>query len=231
MQLILNKFFNKGKNKIPKREKDFDHPLLKILKPCDVIVKRFSGEKDFMGSIIAHYTSSPYSHAEIHLYDGIVVSAEATGVLYVDSLKRKNAKIDIFRYLKLTREERLIITAKAHQSVFKPYHYANLLYYPFMTDKQAAKWSKNEAYICSENVAWCYKEAGIDLVPESPEAAEDPSDLANSKVLKYFGTYDVETGKIISMEAKNKLLVDQKYNKHAKKVSAIIKFLSELDKK
>lgn len=213
---------------IPIREQPIENELLWALQRADLLVYRFGGEKDFLGGTIAHFTNSPYSHSEVHLYDGYTVSASAIGVIYRDIFSEPS-RVDIFRYTSLTREQRLIIEAKAQQSVFRPYHYLNLIAFPFISDAKAAEWSKNHAYICSEVCGWCYKEAGIDYVPTTWEAAEAPADIANSPVLTYFGTYDTETGKNVSIGARGKCFEDEQYSKASVNVSNILKAFSKKD--
>jgi hypothetical protein len=83
------------------------------------------------------------------------------------------------------------VIEKAFQSLAKPYDYFLLFAFPFFTDKMATGRATNGAFICSENVAWCYHEAGIDLTGKgTPTAMEAPADIAASKKLNWLGFYD-----------------------------------------
>ena len=112
--------------------------------------------------------------------------------------------IDIMR-LKggLSREQRGIVLEKAYQSLAKPYEYLGLIGFPFGSEKAAARRSANQAYICSEVTAWCYKEAGIDLIKNKPEAIEAPADLAKSDQLQCLGAW--RGGKPFATAEHNKL--------------------------
>lgn len=183
-----------NKWKPPKRnfELDPDLDLTKELKPCDIFLYRL-GKGNFLGGVISHMTSSPYTHAEIHMHEGYSISAAAVGMTYYDTY-RGNVKgsnvVDVFKLNReLTREERLIIEAKASQSLLKPYDYINLIGFHFLSGKLAAKKAGNDAYICSEHVAWVYKNAGIDLIVAKPESIEAPADIGMSGVLNYVGTF------------------------------------------
>ena len=216
-------------NKIPFRKELIQCSLLSELQPCDIILYRFKGKKDFMGGAIAHFTNSPYSHAEIHLYDGYTVSAESIGVIYKDILAQRS-KIDVFRFnAELTREQKHIILSKAHQSVFKPYHFINLFWFPFVSNKKAAEWSKNNAFMCSEVVSWCYREAGIDLNPDQPEAIEAPADLGMCDLLDYVGTYYVPKGRLYDVAMSNLRFSDENVGRVSYIVGELMKAFSKRD--
>ncbi len=196
IQNVLNIIVPKDRAKMTPPSRDFEVPecdLVKDLKPGDIVLCRFAGPKDFTGGVITHITSSPYSHAEIHIKDGYDISAGSHGVGFIDLLKRnlvKKHNIDIFRVPGgLSRQKRLIIEAKAYQTVLMPYDYFNLVGFPYFKNKEAVAKSGNEAYICSEHVAWCYYNANIDLIKDRPESIEAPADLGRSDQLEYIGTY------------------------------------------
>ena len=196
VQEVLNIVLPKDKAKMAPPLRDFEVPecdLMRDLKSGDIILYRFGGPGDFTGGVITHITSSPYSHAELHIKDGYDISAGSHGVGFVDLLKENVAgkyNVDIFRVPGgLSRQKRLIIEAKAYQTVLMPYDYFNLAGFPYLKDEKAVARSGNEAYICSEHVAWCYYNANIDLIKNKPEAIEAPADLGRSDQLEYIGTY------------------------------------------
>ena len=156
-----NPFKRKCKLRVERNEYH-NNKLTAFLQKGDIILYR--GEyKSFTSALIMEFTCSPYSHAEIYVGDGWSVSAERYGISLEDHCNTEF--IDIMRLGGgLSREQRGIVLEKAYQSLAKPYAYLGLLGFPFGSEKAAARRSANEAYICSEVTAWCYKEAGIDLI-------------------------------------------------------------------
>jgi hypothetical protein len=242
IQGFLRQFGNKVTHVPPKRkfEVDYDSDYMKALQEGDIILYRFGGPRDFTGGVISHMTSSPYSHAEIHIKDGYDISAGALGVTFVDGyshnvngkkpvvgMKRLYPKMDIFRVKGgLTREQRLIIEAKAYQSLLLPYDYASLFFFPFIRPKSVARRAGNEAYMCSEITAWCYENAGIDLIKDSPAAIEAPGDLGRSDMVEYVGTF--WRGQKLDGNYANEFL-DEDHSLFSKLVSKLIGLFSKRD--
>ena len=164
-----------------------DNEVTAFLEKGDVLLYR--GEyASFTSALIMEFTRSPYSHVEVYMGDGWTVSAEAYGLTFQDHCN--TAFIDIMRLKSgLTRQQRGIVMESAYRSLAKPYEYLGLIGFPFGGEKAAVRRSSNEAYICSEVVAWCYKEAGIDLVEDRPEAIEAPADIAHSDLLQWLGSW------------------------------------------
>lgn len=242
IQQLLNWLGPEGKVSDKPLERKFDVPdcdLVRDVQPGDIIVYRFGSKDDFTGGIISHMTSSPYSHAELHIKDGHDISATSHGIGFVDlfqnNIKGKKAviggiqpfNVDVFR-LKggLSREQRLIIEAKAFESLLMPYDYINLAWFNYFTPEGAAKRAGNEAYICSEHVAWAYNNAGIDLIKDRPESIEAPADIGRSDVLEYIGTY-VE-GVKLQDDLRNKFL-DEEYSNLQKLISTFMGLFSKKD--
>jgi uncharacterized protein YycO len=168
-------------------KKRYKNDLTKNLLKGDIILHRASSK--FIGSLISDFTKSPYSHAEIYIGDGWCVSAEAKGITFSDNLNK--TFVDVMRLKgNLTREQRGIVLEKAYQSLAKPYDYLFIVGFPFIGPKSAARRAGDVAYICSELTAWCYKEAGIDLIPGLPEDIEAPADIANSDKLDWIGAWN-----------------------------------------
>lgn len=191
----MNPFFRRVKTKM---SKVYDNELTKSLEKGDVIVHR-AMPAILLSNVISEFTSSPYCHAEVYIRYGWSISAEAYGMTFSDKMNK--TMVDVFQYKgELTDYQRSVISEKAHQSMASPYEYGLLISIPWITRKRAIKRAANSAYICSENVAWCYKEAGIDLVPGTPESIEGPIDLAYSKELEYKGTYN--NGKFLGDDKK-----------------------------
>lgn len=197
IQFLVNLFDKRYRPNVGPPDRNYnyslDHSFLQMLQPGDIILYRLSGPKDFPGSVISHMTSSPYNHIEVHVFDGYDISAGTGGVTFID-LYRANVlgslKVDVLRLKDgLSREQRLIILSKMFQSLLKPYDYIKLIGFPFLKDKVALRRAGNDAYICSELVAWAYKNAGIDLIKGRPESIEAPVDISRSNVLEYVGTF------------------------------------------
>lgn len=202
---------------------DTDSDLVKNLQPCDIVLYRFTGKKDLTGGVISYITSSPYSHAEIHMFDGYDVSAGAHGVTFTDIYWGNLVHgyvVDVLRLNReMTREERLIIQAKAYQAIHQPYDYTNLIFFPFMGAKAAAQKAGNDAYMCSELTAWAYNNAGIDLIKGKPESIEAPCDIGRSAILNYVGTF--MGGKKISGDFRNQF-IGEEYSFAAKMIAKLM---------
>lgn len=189
-------YFITGEKRItvpPVRNKEVPNcDLKKDLMTGDIVLYRFSKKDKFLEKAIAYMTSSPYTHAEIYLNDFYTVSSEPVGITYVDIEESSFSKVrpvDIFRIKGgLTREQRLIIESKIYKTLLRPYDYVKLLTFAFRK-KDIVRKAGNESYICSEYVAWCYKNAGLDLIKATPESIESPADLGKSDILEYVGTY------------------------------------------
>jgi len=220
LNATLSAMMEKCNKVFPKRNSIVKNDLTETLKPMDVILYRWGGKKDFIGGVLSYFTSSPYSHTGLHLKNSYSIEALSCGVGYRDISKYKGT-IDVFRPLSLTREMRLIMFAKAAQSILEPYDYINLVFFPFMSVKEAVKFSGNHAFICSELISWIYKEAGVDLVKDRPEAIEAPADLGHSPFLNYIGSF--RNTKRMKENFANKTI--------DKKVSELSKFVANFLKK
>lgn len=191
IQSVVEFFGNKVHEKPPKRIFDPSSDLYSDLEKGDVVLVRTSDA--FYSGVISEFTKSPYSHSQIHIKDGYAISAEPNGVGFVDMLEdnfKGNKDVDVFRFKGgLSRDQRLIIESKAYKTILMPYDYEHLVRFPFLSKKAIAKYAGNKAFICSEHVAWCYDNAGIDLVEGRPETIEAPGDIGRSDKLEYVGTY------------------------------------------
>lgn len=242
IQQFLNWIGPEGKVSDKPIKRNFEVPdcdLAKDVKPGDIVLYRFGGKDDFTGGIISHMTSSPYSHAEIHIKEGHNVSATSHGIGFVDlfrnNIKGKKAviggiqpfNVDVFR-LKgdLTRDQRLIIESKVYKSLLMPYDYINLAWFNYLTESGAAKRAGNDSYICSEHVAWAYSNAGIDLIKDRPESIEAPADIGRSDTLEYIGTY-VE-GRKLKDDFRNRFM-DEENSNLQKLISTFIGLFTKKD--
>jgi hypothetical protein len=151
------------------------------LEPADIVLHRAGG--DFLGGLISAFTSSPYSHAELYAGDGWSISAEAKGISYVTCDRGGAAFLDVVRLRGgLSDAQRLAILASATATLRFPYEYALLFGFPFLSRRAVLRRARNDAFICAEHVAWCYRQAGIVLVPGRPESIITAADLAADTV-------------------------------------------------
>jgi hypothetical protein len=166
-----------------------DDGLTRALQPGDIILYRAHG-RQLLGNLITTFTDSPYSHAEVYVGEGW--SVDASGIGLTLSKGMHNDLVDVFRLRGgLGAEQRRIIVGKAFQSLARPYDYFLLFGFPFFTSAMAARRAANAAFICSENVAWCYAEAGLDLSGRgAPTAMEAPADIGCSRLLEWEGFWD-----------------------------------------
>ena len=235
IQGVLGFFSPKTKASKEPKKRSFEiegWDLKRDLLPGDIVLYRFGGKKDFAGGIISHMTSSPYSHCEVHIENGHDISAGSAGVGFEDlfALNIKNKKtytVDVLRLKDgLSRERRITILEKCFKTLLLPYDYANLAGFHFFSKKAAIKRSGNEAYICSEHVAWSYKNAGVDLIADRPEAIEAPADIGHSDVLDYIGTY--RKGTRIDKDLRNEF-IDEEQGVLSKLVAKFMNLFSMKD--
>jgi hypothetical protein len=163
-------------------------PLTEVLLPGDIILYRAWGYQ-IMGGLITDFTKSPYSHAEIYTGDGWSIEAGARGVSFNNAFHTNI--VDILRWKSgLSNDQRRVIIGKAYQSLAKPYEYLLLLGFPFISRKAAIQRAANQAFVCSEIVAWCYGEAGLKVCENmKPTSVRAPADFGLSKNFEWIGFY------------------------------------------
>ncbi len=171
-----------------------DTDMTRAVRKGDVLVHRIMQKGDgisrLVNNLIALFTSSAYFHVEIYVGAGWSVTAGKHGVHFSDSIVRRS-NFDALRLKSgLTDEERDRIVFYAYKQVGKPYDYFATLLMPFASQKGLVRRSANEAWMCSELTAWCYRRASIDLVPNFElGAAIAPMDIACADELEYVGSW------------------------------------------
>jgi hypothetical protein len=160
--------------------------LTEVLQKGDIMLYRAKGSQ-VLGSLIAEFTRSPYSHADIYVGDGWSIGALGQG-MSLDNHFHTDF-VDILRCPTMTETQRDVIVGKAFQQLAKPYEYLLLFSFPFLTKKAAAKRAANQAFMCSEVTAWCYKQAGIDLLSKTLESTEAPADIGMAKKLEFVTSF------------------------------------------
>lgn len=134
--------------------------------------------------VIRHGTASRYGHAAVAIGDAFgeyvwIVEAMPEGA------RKRMAKVDEFVWsnLPLTADQREAVAVYALQTEGIPYDWKAII--GFVIRFWKAKWSTgsddhaDDRMICSELVAWAYREAGIDLAPGVAPGDVSPGDLAD----------------------------------------------------
>lgn len=136
--------------------------------------------------VIRHGTASRYGHACVALGPPI----PGKGVLIVEAMpdgartRMADPAEFVWSNLDLSENARSSIIAYAVRCIGLPYDWKAII--GFVIRFWRAKWSTgsddraDDKLICSELVAWCYREAGIDLVPGYAPGDVSPGDLADS---------------------------------------------------
>ena len=162
-------------------------PLADRFQPADIVLHRAGG--DVLVGLIASFTSSPYSHAELYAGDGWSISAEARSISYVTCDRGGDAFVDVVRAAGgLTPAQQEAILQRARATLDFPCEITLLFGFPFLSHRAALRRARNDAFICAEHVAWCYRHAGIVLVPGRPESIITSADLAGDAV-SYVGSW------------------------------------------
>lgn len=138
--------------------------------------------------VIRHGTASRYGHAAVALTDTVEVDGPPR-VLIVEAMP-DGARIRwvsphefVWSNLDLTEQQRRDVVAYAANCVGYPYDWKAIL--GFVIRVWKAKWSTgsddhaDDKLICSELVAWAYREAGFDLSPGTAPGDVSPGDLAD----------------------------------------------------
>lgn len=164
--------------------------LAALLRPGDVVLHRDQG--DLLGGLIGHFTASPYSHAELYWGGGWSLSAEAHGIAFAATDRGGRAFVDVCRHpgLDAGRARRLLAAARA--TLARRYEFTLLFGFPYLSRRALLRRAANRGYICSEHVAWAYRQAGLILVPGRLQSAQAPADLAHSKALRYVASFHGE---------------------------------------
>lgn len=128
-------------------------------------------------------TLSRWNHAFIYLGDGII--AEATprkGIMLSPVAEYPNIAWN--QHQGLSEDQRLKILEKANELIGRTYGFLDILIIglrilglKFLGGKMLEKLSLRQGIICSEYVAICYQNAGLNLV-NKPEYLVTPGDLA-----------------------------------------------------
>jgi cell wall-associated NlpC family hydrolase len=186
MQNGWNPFAKKCITQMPYK---IESPLTDILQKGDVILYRAKGNQ-LLGGLECDVTDSPYSHCEIYTGDGWSIEAGAYGVTFGNGFHDYTG-VDILRWKKgLSDEQRTQLVGMAYRQLAKPYEYIELFAFPYLSRKAAIKRAANKAFICSELVAWCYTEIGLNPNDnKNPTSIQAPADFGFSDNFNWLGCY------------------------------------------
>jgi hypothetical protein len=128
-------------------------------------------------------TVSRWNHAFIYIGDGKIIEAmPSKGITISDISKYK--KIAWNQHQGLNDDQRMQIAKKAKDLIGTTYGFLDIfilglriLGLKFLGGKFLEKLAMRQGIICSELVAICYQNAGVDLI-EKPEYLVTPGDLA-----------------------------------------------------
>ena len=161
--------------------------LAAALRPGDVVLHRDRG--DLLGGLIGHFTASPYSHAELYYGADWSLSAEAHGIAFAATDRGGKAFVDVCRHPELSAGQAQRLLAAARATLTRRYEFTLLFGFPYLSRRALLRRAANRGYICSEHVAWAYRQVGLILVPERPQSAQAPADLAHSPGLRYVASF------------------------------------------
>lgn len=128
-------------------------------------------------------TISRWNHAFIYLGDGVIAEATPSKGIIISPVTKYN-KIAWNQHQELTDDQRSQIVNKANALLGTTYGFLDILIIglrilglKFLGGKLLEKLSMRQGIICSEYVAICYQNTGINLV-NKPEYLVTPGDLA-----------------------------------------------------
>ena len=137
----------------------------------------------WVGWLIRVGTVSRWNHAFVYVGDGTIVEANPSGIEYSPVSKYENIAWN--RHEDLSEDTRIAIANNARYLVGKAYSFLTiaLIAFRILGVKSLAnlrilqKFAEKEGYICSELVAECYSQSGVDLC-DQPDYRVVPGDLA-----------------------------------------------------
>lgn len=166
-----------------------------FLKPYDILLYRGKG---FTSWLIEVGTKSAYSHVAVVIDPGIFIGIESntghqSGVRAMDLRKANDKEVDVFRVKAENSFDggKVLSFLVAHLGA--GYDYLGVGWLGVL---KAASWVTggkfqghnafqiDKDYFCSELVYQAFKEGGLDIVPQVPDAdITSPGDIAKSAVL------------------------------------------------
>lgn len=133
--------------------------------------------------VIETFTGSLYYHAGIYVGNGTVIEAQPEGVNYAPVNSWANGRI-LWSCEELSDAQREAIVTSAKAALGTPYSWLDILALGLSAWGITPSWvwarlSRQDRLICSQLVARCYQNAGVDLCPGKPDSRITPGDLAD----------------------------------------------------
>ncbi len=164
------------------------------MKAGDILL--FKAEKDLVSKMIAWGTNSPYSHVAVCVSPEMNLTIEALtrGGVKARDIRRIEEDYDVYR----VKDEHPYDINKALSCLVgtlnKKYDYFGVIFLGILKllskigiplKEAANKWQKEKDYFCSELCYEAFSFAGLDIVPEVPEAdITSPGDIAKSTIIE-----------------------------------------------
>ena len=136
---------------------------------------QFSSQPTITSKLIQWRDWSEYSHVDMIMPDGRLFGAMGDGVKLRDPYKTSKK---IVLEVEVTQQMNDIYL-RASLELGKPYDYAGIFGFIFNRN-----WQESDKWFCSELIAWCFKEEGINLLRTDDISRISPATLILSPLLK-----------------------------------------------
>jgi hypothetical protein len=164
------------------------------MNPGDILL--FKAEKDLISKLIAWGTSSKYSHVAVCVSPELDIAIEAItgGGVRARAVSKISQHYDLYRIKGEYPYDLNKIVAFLVKQLNNKYDYIGVIYLGILKfiakvfksfKAKANKWQKDNDYFCSELCYEAFDYAGLDIVPDVPQAdITSPGDIAKSLVVE-----------------------------------------------
>ena len=164
------------------------------MNPGDILL--FKAEKDFISKLIAWGTDSKYSHVAVCISPELDIAIEAItrGGVRARAVSEISQQYDLYRIKGEYPYDLNMIVAFLVKQLNNKYDYIGVIYLGILKliakifkafKVRANKWQKDNDYFCSELCYEAFNHAGLDIVPDVPQAdITSPGDIARSLVVE-----------------------------------------------
>lgn len=140
---------------------------------------QFATENSFGSQMIRWFTWSPYSHVDIVLDNGQLLGARFKGGVEIRDPGYARFMATKRLTLSLTQAQKKKFIKAARSQVGTAYDWRAIIAFAF----HHRHWETEDAWFCSELVAWCAVQAGIPLLRTTDLNHITPRDLSISPLL------------------------------------------------
>jgi uncharacterized protein YycO len=137
-----------------------------------LITLQFSTQNKIFARLIDWWTWGDYSHVDMVLPDGRWLGARYDGV-------KARQPYPVSKCMQVTVEAPDEVMSIALSQVGKPYDFAAILGFIVHRD-----WQEDDSWVCSELIAWAFKQGGYSLLNADKVNRISPRDLSLSPFLK-----------------------------------------------